>query len=253
MGRSKARGASGQKSAASVGRKALDCLRFDARRLMAVDATVNDFFQRLPEGFEDFAIVAAPARRAAAPVATVAEPGISSPGRLCHHPRPRLGSGQHGGDMAYDAREAKRLLSDHLEKHEPDVEGAARAWERLLADFASTCAELKLSATAIEPDRLRVTRPKGGVVALAYRKDARFVVKAEGEHFKGEERPLKLRFNRLSGQLEGLSEDTAIIPTPGELRPRRSAMAVLAAAVARALSVHDETGAGDRIGFSPRR
>lgn len=155
--------------------------------------------------------------------------------------------------MGYDAREAKRLLSDHLEKHEPDVEGATRAWERLLEDFARTCAELKLTATAIEPGRVRIARPKGAVVALAYRKDARFVVKAEGEHFKGEERSVKLRFNRLTGQLEGLSEDTTVTPTPGELRPRRSAMAVLAEAVARALSVQDETGAGDRIGFSPHR
>ncbi|HLL53487.1 MAG TPA: hypothetical protein VK447_08080 [Myxococcaceae bacterium] len=155
--------------------------------------------------------------------------------------------------MAYDAREAKRLLSDHLEKHEPSEDNIRRAWETLLGELAATCRDLGFEAHLVEPHHLKVQRKGGGVKATATLRDKHFVVRADGEQLSGEDRPLKLRFNRLTGMLEGEGDEIAIFPTPGELRPRRSAMAVVAQALTRALEVKDEPGASDRIGFSASR
>jgi hypothetical protein len=154
--------------------------------------------------------------------------------------------------MAYDAREAKRLLSDHLEKHEPSEDAIRRAWETLLSELASTCRDLGMEAELVEPHHLKVRRRAGGMTATALLRDKAFLVRAHGEQFTGEDRPMKLRFNRLSGMLEGEGDDISVFPVPGELRPRRSAMAVVTQALVRALDVKDESDASDRIGFSAR-
>ena len=52
----------------------------------------------------------------------------------------------------------------------------------------------------------------------------------------GEENPMPLKFNPLTGLIEGEEDDTFRIPSPGEPVPKRSAMAVIIEHVLRRMT-----------------
>jgi hypothetical protein len=137
-------------------------------------------------------------------------------------------------DVKYDSVEALSLLGAKCEELAPDIAGAADAARALHDQIAKLGAEVPNNALEIKYDvnlgvAFRTKVPRGQpAVALHLQHehggpDLRIVDYPSAASVK----ITGLRFDPVGRRLEGITEDTSIVPVPGQPRPKRSAMAVV--------------------------
>ena len=124
--------------------------------------------------------------------------------------------------VSYDASEAGDLLGDFMERVNPDHKARRDAAQRLLGSLHILTEQLGLKTRAT-PDNLEVTAEGLGSAKVTISPDGQISIFST----TGAIHDVELRYNRMHRVLEGVAEDSFILPLRGAPRKRRSGLAVV--------------------------
>jgi hypothetical protein len=135
----------------------------------------------------------------------------------------------------YDDREARTILAFAAEEFYPDKVAAGKAIDTLLSALGELGTRVPLKGLQIirDPNKGVVVRTetylsnRPSVGIMNNENGGIVLIESENGQTKGNHRVANLRFNPLSGSLEGTVDDMFIVPTPGQPRPKRAALAVV--------------------------
>jgi hypothetical protein len=132
----------------------------------------------------------------------------------------------------YDDAEALEIIAQAVEELSPDLNRRETAGRELVKAVAEAAQKAGCAVEPVLGDGLTVALPRIGAVQVASPEFGKVLVRPLPN---GRAAEIRLRFNRLSGLLEGDDLDSFRAPAPGSPRLRRSGLAVVMEAVAAGL------------------
>jgi hypothetical protein len=121
---------------------------------------------------------------------------------------------------------ARRIFADLAGRNLRHADSRNKAARALLAQLAELAKEYKLPIKFVDEEAVKFPAPSGEAYILT-KSDGWLYLTIEDEG----ERPIRLHYNPIAEQFEGIDADPDRVPEPGALQPRRSALAVLALTV----------------------
>ncbi|MFY0577962.1 hypothetical protein ACN28S_29855 [Cystobacter fuscus] len=131
----------------------------------------------------------------------------------------------------YPENAARRLLADVSGRESEYIDQRRTAAIALLSQFANLVTEYKLAINVSDSDFVYLNQRR--TLGIAVRADGWLYLASK----EGHEQLIKLHYDPIAKRFEGVDEDPDVIPVPGQLRPRRDALAVLVNTALKALSL----------------